>query len=195
MRYHLICRARYNYGIDSEPQIQGDVRIEADNIIEAFIKWVQSEGSWLHIEDETDIANLRNTFVNGWETYETDHSVVNWRFESSELEYDDDHEDLLLTGDAMGGHWLWEVTIRPYKDQTDMQDSYIVRDPSALSYESLVEFARYCQGYLFLDTDKDGREIWTTDRQINGSDFITQVYCALDKYGLAPEKLDTTELK
>ena len=57
----------------------------------------------------------------------------------------------------------------------------IPTEPKTLSREALEEIACYAQAGLLLESD-----VWSLDKDVNGSDFISHMTEILSKHGLVP---------
>jgi len=191
MRFHLLCRVRHLLGgLDTQPTNQADERIEADNALEAFIKWLASPDAWIRADgaDQLKIRKIGEARGKGLAPdFESVTTGTDWEFGGENLDIND--EELDLAGTSCMGEFEFEITVKQYKDGAELEGGLFVRDPGSLKYDALVEIARYCQGGLFLD-QVDGRDTWTLDKDIAGSDFIDHIYQILSKHGLVPEEVN-----
>lgn len=75
-----------------------------------------------------------------------------------------------------GAHW------RNHDSNLSKQETAMIpTEPKTLSREALEEIACYAQAGLLLESD-----VWSLDKDVNGSDFISHMTEILSKHGLVP---------
>ena len=62
-----------------------------------------------------------------------------------------------------------------------------MREPRELSYHDLQRIVTSIQGFLYIDRDEAGREIWNPDKEWSGGDVCEHVVHVLSLHDLVPE--------
>ena len=62
-----------------------------------------------------------------------------------------------------------------------------MRLANQLNQEELLEIVESIQGFLYLDLDDDGSEVWNPDKPCSGADTVDHIMHVLDGHELVPQ--------